>query len=322
METPSSKNPQQEMDAIESKFKELIHSRSKINDLFEHLEERQETLQTIHDELIKLNTSKLFVFSLDSLQFQQNMIRIESNNMRQIFEILSNRLYGDFYKLYQLIKNNVDSNKNINKALFKLPVNHSYPKYKDLDIYCEYDFSHVEQLFRDIQQLIESYRLYNTSLYNQLDGYREKQKEGLNINNFVFAFENCANDVKNTTNLFVKTFDHFTNIHKNYLRKFLLRMNTFNAEVSKDIKVEAQKLSNWGVLKKKTLTGNKLSNFIRESKKKENQVKTQEKEKEEKQESEEKEKKTVDMSQSLDLDKGEFSTERVENDSVVNDITS
>ena len=99
-------------------------------------------------------------------------------------------------------------------------------------------------------------------------------------------------------------------------------MNTFNAEVSKDIKVETQKLSNWGVLKKKTLTGNKLSNFVRESKAKESQVKKQEKEKEEKQESEEKGKKTVDMSQSLDLDKGEFSTERVENDSVVNDITS
>lgn len=305
MDTTSTKQSQKEMEIIQAKFKEIIQFRSKITGLFEHLEERQDTLQTIHDELIKLNTSKLFVFSLDSLQFQQNMIRIESNNMKQIYEILSNRLYGDYYKLYQLIKNNIDSNKNINKSLFKLPVNHSYPKYKDLDIYCEYDFSHVEQLFRDIEQLVDSYRLYNNSLYSQLDGYREKQKDGLNINNFVFAFENCANDVRNTTNLFVKTFEHFTNIHKNYLQKFLLRMNTFNAEVSKDIKVEAQKLSNWGVLKKKTFTGSKLSNFIKENKT--NQQKN-----------------TVEdtPSTTLDLDKGEFTQEKVENNSVVNDITS
>jgi hypothetical protein len=306
MDTTSTNQSQKEMEIIQAKFKEIIQFRSKITGLFEHLEERQDTLQTIHDELIKLNTSKLFVFSLDSLQFQQNMIRIESNNMKQIYEILSNRLYGDYYKLYQLIKNNIDSNKNINKSLFKLPVNHSYPKYKDLDIYCEYDFSHVEQLFRDIEQLVDSYRLYNNSLYSQLDGYREKQKEGLNINNFVFAFENCANDVKNTTNLFVKTFEHFTNIHKNYLHKFLLRMNTFNAEVSKDIKVEAQKLSNWGVLKKKTLTGSKLSNFIRASK----------------EGSESKESKEGNPVATLDLDKGEFTQEKVENNSVVNDITS
>ena len=294
----STKSISKDIDDIQVKFKDLVSFRSRIQSLFDHLEERQETLQTIHDELIKLNTSKLFVFSLDSLQFQQNIIHIESNNMRQIYEILSNRLYGDYYKLYQLIKSNIDNNKNINKTLFKLPVDHTYPKYKDLDIYCEYDFSHVEQLFRDIEQLVASYRLYNQSLYTQLDSYREKQKEGLNINNFVFAFENCANDVKNTTDLFVKTFDHFTTIHKNYLNKFLIRMNSFNTEVSKDIKVETQKLSKWGLLKKKTLSTNNPTP--------KEQTGTD----------------TLDTKKTLDLDKTLFTDEIVKNDSVINDITS
>lgn len=60
-------------------------------------------LKEKYNELIKINTNKVFLFCLNSLYFQYKILNMELENFNKINSLIQNRMYGDYYKLYNII---------------------------------------------------------------------------------------------------------------------------------------------------------------------------------------------------------------------------
>ena len=93
------------LDISRVNFKQIISLRERIDSILSNLLLKKESLHHIHEELLTLNHTQLFVFGLDSLQFQQQLIQIEYDNMSKTFKVIDNRLYGDFTNFIVLFRN-------------------------------------------------------------------------------------------------------------------------------------------------------------------------------------------------------------------------
>ena len=60
-------------------------------------------LKEKYNDLIKNNTNKVFLFCLNSLYFQYKILNFELENFTKINSLVQNRMYGDYYKLYNII---------------------------------------------------------------------------------------------------------------------------------------------------------------------------------------------------------------------------
>jgi len=60
-------------------------------------------LKEKYNELIKTNTNRVFLFCLNSLYFQYKILNFELENFTKINSLIQNRMYGDYYKLYNII---------------------------------------------------------------------------------------------------------------------------------------------------------------------------------------------------------------------------
>ena len=87
-------------------FDKIKDMRLEIGGLFDILDGRITKLEEIYDGFIK-NTKmfksgdiKVFIFSLDSFYFQNSLIKREYRYLRNYYNIIVNRMYGEYYKLF------------------------------------------------------------------------------------------------------------------------------------------------------------------------------------------------------------------------------
>ena len=67
------------------------------------LKHKLANLKDVYTELIKNNNKRLFLFCLDSFYFQYKVLNIEMENITKYMSLINNRMYGDYYKLYNII---------------------------------------------------------------------------------------------------------------------------------------------------------------------------------------------------------------------------
>ena len=227
---------------IQTIFDNIQPQRSRITGLLVDLRKHKSNLHKIHTELLSLNHTQLFVFGLDSLQFQQQTIDIECENMERIYRVQSNRMYGDFYKLHGHVENFIKENPATRYILEKLENGQVYPPYRDIEIYQEFEFRYIALLFHDIVTLLHSLEEYQDSLTGQLTGYKKKKERGLNIDNFIFAFQNCRDDLVRKISMFKKYLKYFTELHLGYLDRFIERLTMSHSQITQHIQLQKKHL--------------------------------------------------------------------------------
>ena len=109
----------------------LIDIRSKLN-----------ILENTYKELLEFNSDE-HTTGLDSLYFQNKLFELQFVNNNNIFDIINNRIYGNYYKLYKEI------NKYILSQKYTLDNNYikEFPIYKDLDNDEKYDFKLIIEIY-------------------------------------------------------------------------------------------------------------------------------------------------------------------------------
>ena len=119
-------------------FDKVKDMRSEITLLFNNLDGRISKLAEIYDEfiantnLIRTPDVKAFIFSLDSFYFQNSLLRREYKYLKDYYNIIINRMYGEYYKLFKLITEYVDRSL-IDNKLSEVLKHKNYPRYDDLD---------------------------------------------------------------------------------------------------------------------------------------------------------------------------------------------
>lgn len=227
---------------MKTEFDNIKAIRSSLNIIFETLRVKINKLKNMYSEFIQENNSTLFVFGLDSFNFQSNLISIEFADMNRIFLAISNRMYCEYYKLYKIVMSYLTQSvrdKNFNEliAIDKKKFN-NFPVYKDLEPYKEYNFDTVLELHDGIFGLIEIIIKYIKFREQELSVYQNKLKLGLNIDNFISSFKYDINLMSEKVCLFLKYIDFFHRLHKKYLLRFSKKMKLMFDNVNKDIRID------------------------------------------------------------------------------------
>lgn len=222
---------------LKDEFNDIKNLRDSIIYLLDSLNNKIDTLKNIYHELLEKNKSHSF--GLDSLHFQTKVINLECDHKDLLFKIVDNRIYGDYYKLYQNIVNYIIKNIEDKKILHLCENAKNYKVYKDLDLEREYDFNDTTEIHKDIIQIIES--LQNELLIRQRDLKTEdkKRKSGLNIDNLINSYNYNNNMLKQQIELYIEYIKVFHKFHIKYLHRFNLKAKLFYGQINSDIKLES-----------------------------------------------------------------------------------
>ena len=227
---------------LKDEFNDIKNIRDSIVTLLESLNLKINTLKSIYKELLQNNKSNSF--GLDSLHFQNKVINLECEHKDLLFKIVDNRIYGDYYKLHQIIVNFVINNVEDKQILLLCENSKNYTVYKDLDIKREYNFEETSEIHKDIVLIIEGLRDDLLIRETNLKIEDKKRKSGLNIDNLINSYNFNNNKLKQQIELFVDYVKVFHKFHIKYLNRFNLKAKLFFGQINSDIKLENNKKIN------------------------------------------------------------------------------
>ena len=95
---------EKQISALRLDFSQIREQRETIITIFEQLSQRIVRLKKYYEEFMSCNQQQsMLVFGLDSFNFQYKLVNFEYHNMQQFFKMVSNRMYGDYYKLFKIM---------------------------------------------------------------------------------------------------------------------------------------------------------------------------------------------------------------------------
>jgi len=223
---------------VKANFNKIKEIRTQVMYCFNALEIKLTKLKTTTNEFVKTNKHNVFVFGLDSFQFQGKLIDYEYNDMRKFYFALNNRMYCEYYKLYKLILQYTEEIIGTNKNIEMLKSQSIFPIYKDLEPFKQYDFETIEEIHKTIINLLNNLNEHIFAKETQLQLFQLKQRSGLNINNFVNTFDFDVIVIRQKCLLFLSYLEFFHNIHTKHFKRFSKKMKLMNDYLDEDIKFD------------------------------------------------------------------------------------
>lgn len=221
------------IDKLKTDFQSLLHTQYEILKKKSLLTKKLQELKLIYNNLVKQNTKKIFLFCLDSFYFQYKTLIIEMDNISRYISLINNRMYGDYYKLFNIIIMQVSNSHLDTRTLvanFK-----KYTPYKDLEPFHEYKLSDIIQLHADIIRVINSLYAIFTSKEQNIHGYSDNTHVGISITSFLQTLEYENTLLREQIGLYVNYVTFFHASQNKYLTKLFQRIDSFQREIEEDI---------------------------------------------------------------------------------------
>jgi hypothetical protein len=138
---------------MEAGFEDIKKIRTEIKEFFEKFKKKKDKMRSYYKEYIEKN-KKNNMFGLDSFHFQSKLLEFESKHLNEQYLLIDNRIYCDYYKLYEMIRV-------FHKKTFKLDIKkREYPIYKDLEPLKSYNFEDINNIHYDIIEMInQAYKI-------------------------------------------------------------------------------------------------------------------------------------------------------------------
>jgi hypothetical protein len=227
-----------DLEELKNEFIIIRDTRTNITNIFISLEKYIENLKKIYSDYSIHNSEKLFNFGLDSFRFQNKILDIEHEDIKRLFMLINNRLYCEYYKLYKLLNIYVKENIPHKKIIDTIKKIHTFPIYKDLEPYKQYNFDLIQDIHTDILILICEINDFIINKEDELSFHKTKQDIGLNINNFVTTVNFNIVIVKEKCLLFISYIKFFHSLHTKYLKKLELKIKTMYNQLMNDIHLD------------------------------------------------------------------------------------
>lgn len=222
---------------VKINFETMIKNKYNCDDKLMLLNSTLKQLLSIYSDLKVNITKKDTQFNIDSLNFQNKLLNIQKTNCEDQYNIILNRIYGDNYKIYKLIKNFIDK-PSIDRTEITSDkiVDISFTVYKDLDIHKKYDFNDVLKLNNTIHLylnfIIEVLINKNRDIHPMI----KLNRLGCNINYYINEESTNILTYKNKILSFIKILDTSINYHNKYIIEILdylnFKINYIKNEVS------------------------------------------------------------------------------------------
>ena len=226
---------------LKNTFTSIINKRNSLFNIFTQQQTKIQLLKTNYAEYIKNNTSSVLIFGLDSFHFQSKLLDIEYDELNKFFLIINNRIYCEYFKLYKLIIDYLSKNIKEPKLLDMTKMINSFPVYKDLEPYKEYDIQVVSDIHEQIILLLTGFNIFITNKETILKSYVQKKNIGFNLDNFVSTYNYDIIIIRQKLLLFFDYIDFFHKIHSKYLNTFHVKLSLMINELNRDIKPNDEK---------------------------------------------------------------------------------
>ena len=192
-------------------------------------------LKNVYNDLIKSNSKKIFLFCLDSFYFQYKSFAMEMDNIDKFRILLNNRMYCDYYKLYNIILSNIKENK-IELSIEELELK-VYPPYKDLEPFQEYKLEDIKEIHANILYILNA--LYNECSIKKdtIENYNDNHRIGFSISNFINTLHYENNLLKEQVSLYLNYVSFFHISQKKQLNRLFMRITDFCKEVKDNINI-------------------------------------------------------------------------------------
>ena len=222
---------------LKSDFNNVITIRNSVKNIFDILQGTIDKLKFFYSEFVKNNKTEMFVFGLDSFNFQSKMIDIEYDDMKRLFLAINNRMYCEYFKLNKIIAEYILNNITEKKILDVAKIN-NFPVYKDLEPYKEYKFEYILEIHENILNTLSVLMSFLNNKENELSIHMTKKNIGLNIDNFITSFNFNIIVMREKIIMFIAHIEFFHKLHTKYLKRFSNKIQLMYTNISNDIKFD------------------------------------------------------------------------------------
>ena len=224
---------------MESNFKnsfELIKDyKNDIDNVLRYIKNKTEILNCMYNDYLKeIKYTVNYRLSLDSFNFQTKLINIEHDNYNKIFKFFINRMYGDYYKLYNklidYVKNNVKNIKIVN--------DNQFPKYKDLEVNVEYNIEIIDEVYSNILSILTELSNYCLKENHLIKEITKKQNNGININNFLNEKKYSIIILEQKINFYYEILKGYIESQQKFFKRLYLKLKLIYGQLCHDINLE------------------------------------------------------------------------------------
>ena len=232
-----------EINNINLKFKEIQNINLNSNHCFKLLNNRIDIVKDVHKTYLNNKNDNILLFGIDALQYQISMLEYEYNTLLNMYKLITNKVYSQYYKLFKMIINYIDNLKDFKESNkdYLIYINNKkndYPIYKDLELFKNYDFNLINSLQLDIIDIIEKLKNFVDNKEIILKRDEEVSINGINIGIFVNAIQFDILTVKQNIE-FYKNYLHIFNIyHRQYYTRLNIRLLILLGQINSDVKFE------------------------------------------------------------------------------------
>ena len=215
---------------------------------------------------------------------------MELDNLEKFDDLIKNRTYCDYYKLYKLILKYINEN---NDEL-EIEINHSLvPVYKDLEPFFDYGVENIKLVHENMIDCIKS--MFDTVLKKQdvINEYTTKKKAGYSISNFINTLTHENNVLKAQLDLYLNYISFFHISQQKQIKRLFDSYINFEKEVDNNISSE-HAFSFDDLIEDDIFFGEEVESKVDEEHPEENKTPENEKKKEKKETGTETEKKEID----------------------------
>jgi len=209
-----------------------------------------------YNDLIKTNTNKVFLFCLNSLYFQFKILNFELENFTKMNSLIQNRMYGDYYKLYNIIisqckeNNIIFTEENFAKSLQLIDNDNKnsstetdFPVYKDIDPFFRYRIEDIILLHQRILIIIDKLDDIYIQKESKINEHKENIRVGFSLSIFLNTLEYENELLKGQIKLYMEYISFYRVSHKRYLNNLLQKNTDFISELDENILINTVSLN-------------------------------------------------------------------------------
>jgi hypothetical protein len=222
---------------LKENFETMKVLRQDISNIFENLESKILILKKIYSDLVSTHSNN-FIFGLDSFHFQNKLIHADFKHLKNIFQMIDNRLYCEYYKLHNSIQDYIKKDIPNEIVLEKTISKKQFPAYKSLDTLKVYDFKLVLELQSNITNSIMELDNYRLSRETELKNNAAQSNMGLNIDNLVHSYHYDNTLINAKINMYIKYLHVFHDHHTKYLTRLFLKTKLMLGIINEDIQIK------------------------------------------------------------------------------------
>jgi hypothetical protein len=230
-------------DKLKTEFQSILFIQNEVLKKRKILQEKLGELKGVYNDLVTRNTKKIFLFCLDSFYFQYKTLTLEMDNLKRYIAWINNRMYGDYYKLYNIILIQIaESSINVDMrsatADFK-----KYVPYKDLEPFYEYKMQDIIKLHGDILCIVDFLQSHLVCKQTSVCEYQDTPHAGITITSFIQTLEYENTLLREQIGLYVGYLEFFHNSQLQFLTKLFGRVQAFQREIEDDILTHHKQVS-------------------------------------------------------------------------------